>query len=371
MDCRVSAFTDTYLPTVNGVTYTVKTWRDRWQANGGEMSVVFPRSNGYDPDAGEHPVRSLPFPFYSGYRLGLPTLPDELEAGDIVHAHTPFSLGLAALRYRSEDRPLVASFHTPCGEYTRYISPSAALAPPLSRISRRYERWFLDRADAVIAPTPTAATVLTEEIGVDGPIDIVPNGVDLDRFRPVPTHAFRERYDLPDGPLIGYTGRHGYEKRLDEIIEAVAAGPEDWSVVFGGEGPATPHLESLAASVDLDLTTLGFLDRDELPAFYAAVDVFAFPSPVETQGLVALESIACGTPVVAADAGALTETVTNGQTGYRYEPGDSNAFATALERALDEQSTLARRCLAERDALGVDEAMVALNAVYERVLDDR
>lgn len=370
MQPRVCAFTDTYLPTINGVTYTVKSWRERWQDHGGEMSVVYPRADGYAPDHGEHPVRSLPFPFYGGYRLGVPSLPVETTDVDIIHAHTPFGLGLAALRaVRSTDVPLVASFHTPCNEYTQYLSPLASIARGLAGISRRYERWFFNRADIVVAPTDRAASYLTDELGVDGPVAVVPNGVDLARFRPSGGDAFRDRHDLPAGPLIGYTGRHGYEKRLHEIIEAAAAGSEAWTVVLGGEGPATDELEALAADHGVDVRTLGFLDRDELPAFYSALDVFAFPSPVETQGLVALESIACGTPVVGVDAGALSETIEPGRTGYHYRDGDTGHFASQLERALAEQSTLSRRCIDTRNDIGLSVAMDALDEVYDRVLE--
>jgi hypothetical protein len=89
METGVAAFTDTYLPTVNGVTYTVQSWRERWCDRGGRMDVVYPGTDGYDPQDGEHPVRSLPFPFYDGFRLGSPTVPEAVRDVDLVHAHTP------------------------------------------------------------------------------------------------------------------------------------------------------------------------------------------------------------------------------------------------------------------------------------------
>lgn len=369
MDCRVTAFTDTYLPTVNGVTYTVKAWRDRFEANGGQMAVVYPRANGYVPAAGEHPVRSLPFPFYKGYRLGIPTLPNTVDDADIVHAHTPFGLGLAALRLvRRTQRPLVASFHTPSGEYTRYLSSYDPFSSRLRSVAHRYERWFLNHADTVIAPTGATADLLSEVMGVTAPIEIVPNGVDLTRFRPVDGAAFRERHGLPGRPLIGYTGRHGYEKRLHEAIDAVAAGPDDWTLVLGGEGPTTADLIARAESKGVDLITLGFLDREELPGFYSALDVFAFPSPVETQGLVALEAIACGTPVVGVDAGALAETIVPGESGYRYRQGDIDQFTQQLELALDEHRSLSRRCLTTREEISLERAIESLDDVYDSVL---
>ncbi|MFC7250939.1 glycosyltransferase family 4 protein [Halomicroarcula sp. GCM10025324] len=364
---HVAAFTDTYLPTVNGVTYTVETWRDRWQARGGRMDVVYPKSD-HEPGAGEYPVRSLPFPFYEGFRLGMPQIPNPVKDADLVHAHTPFSLGMAGQRLaRKLEVPLVASYHTPSGEYAEYVAFNGTVESVVQAGAESYERWFLDRAAVVVAPSERTADHIRETVGTDTRLEVISNGVDTDFFRPVDTAAFRERHDLPDGPLVGYTGRHGYEKCLEDILDACEG--LDVTVVFGGDGPAREDLEAVAAARDLDVRFLGFLDRAELPELYAALDVFAFPSPVETQGLVALEANCCGTPVAGVDAGALSDTVHEGETGYSYPEGDLEEFRRAIERVLDEQETLSERCLARRDSVSVEHAVGRLQAVYADVLD--
>jgi len=362
---RVAAFTDTYLPTVNGVTYTIASWRDRWEQDGGRMDVVYPGADGHRPSDGEHPVGSLPFPFYDGFRLGTPSVPKAVRNAEVVHAHTPFSLGLGGLRLaRDRDIPLVASYHTPTSEYADYVSPTDAVASMVGRISETYERWFFGRADAVLAPSGATRDHLTEEVGVDTRVEVVPNGVDTERFRPVDAESFVDRHDLPtDRLLVGYTGRHGYEKRLAELVAAAAG--MDVTVVFGGDGPAREDLESQAESLGADARFLGFLDREELAAFYSALDVFAFPSPVETQGLVALEANACGTPVVGANAGALENTVVDGETGYHYESGDIEDFQRAIGRTLDERDALRETCLARREGVSVERAVAKLRSVYE------
>jgi len=362
----VVAFTDTYLPTVNGVTYTVSAWRDRWTARGGRMDVVYPDGDGYEPAPGEHPVASVPFPYYDGFRLGVPRLPRavrELDV-DVVHAHTPFALGLAALRLaRRTGAPLVASYHTPTGEYADYLSDREPVERVIAGASRRYERWFFRRVDAVVAPSAATRRYLEESVGTDTPVEVVPNGVDLDLFRPVDATGFRERHGLDgDRPLVGYTGRHGYEKRLSDLIEAGSR--LDARVVLGGDGPARADLEARADELNVDACFLGFLDRADLPAFYSALDAFVLPSPVETQGLVALEANACGTPVVGADEGALADTVDEGVTGYRFGTGDVAALCDAVRRTLAERERLAEGCLARREGTGVDRAVDRLAAVY-------
>ena len=363
----VAVFTDTYLPTVNGVTYTVKAWRDCWADRGGRMDVVYPRTDGYAARAGEYPVRSLPFPFYSGFRLGAPWIPRRVRDAEVIHAHTPFAVGLAGLRLaRRTDRPFVASYHTPTSEYADYVAPSDRIERLVERVSERYEKWFLDHADAVLAPSETTATHLTDAVGVSTPVTVVPNGIDTERFNPVDADAFRSRYGLNGAAtLIGYTGRHGYEKRLGDIVDAAAT--LDATVVFGGDGPARSDLESRAADRDVDARFLGFLDREELPAFYSALDAFVFPSPIETQGLVALEANACGTPVVGANDGALADTVEDGVTGYHFETGDIESFRSSIRRTLAERDALHESCLEARERHGVGRAVDRLADVYERV----
>jgi 1,2-diacylglycerol 3-alpha-glucosyltransferase len=367
MPPAVAAFTDTYLPTVNGVTYTISGWRDRYVERGSRMDVVYPASD-YEPDSGEHPVRSLPFPFYEGYRLGVPQVPDAVTDVDLVHAHTPFSLGVAGYYLaRRESLPLVVSYHTPTGEYAEYLAPGP-LSAPIEALSTRYEDWFLERADLVLAPSERTAETLRGRLDRSVQVEAHPNGVDIDRFRPRDPTEFLRRHDLPeDRPLIGYTGRHGHEKNLGAILEAAAA--LDVTVVFGGAGPATEALKAQATELGVDARFLGFLDRPELPAFYSALDVFAFPSPVETQGIVALEASACGTPVVGVDAGALSETIVEGENGLRYSRGNLMDFRRTLERALAEQEHLSKRAIDHRSETSLEAAIEDLEGLYGRVLD--
>ena len=367
MPQRVAAFTDTYLPTINGVTYTVKSWRDRWRGRGGHMDVVYPGCDDYDPEPGEFPVRSVPFPWYDGFRMGTPQVPDAAGEADVVHAHTPFALGLGALRTaRKHDVPLVASYHTPTAEYADYISVNGRISTAISRAADRYEQWFFEQCELVLAPSTKARDELRARVGPDVSMEVVPNGVDTERFRPVDTDDFLARHDLEtDRPLVGYTGRHGYEKCLEDIIDATA--DLDVTVIFGGDGPARADLEARAADTDTDVRFLGFLDREELPAFYSALDVFAFPSPVETQGIVALEANACGTPVVGVDSGALADTIHEGETGYRFTAGDVRAFREAIQRAIDERERLSASCLDAREAMSVEHAVDQLSDVYDRL----
>ncbi|MFB6140377.1 MAG: glycosyltransferase [Halosimplex sp.] len=363
---RVAAFTDTYLPTHNGATYTIQTWRDRWHRRGGRMDVVYPDSD-HEPAEGEYPVSSVPFPFYEGFRVGVPGVPQAVDSAELVHAHSPFSLGLAGMRLaRKHDLPMVASYHTPTGEYAEYVAFTRPIERAVERSAEEYERRFLDRTDLVVAPSERTADHVRDAVGSTTPVTVVSNGVDTDFFRPVATERFRRRHDLSGRPLVGYTGRHGYEKNLEAIVEAVDG--MDVTLAFGGDGPARDGLEAAARAADVDARFLGWLDREELPAFYSALDVFAFPSPVETQGIAALEANACGTPVAGVASAALADTIDQGETGYKAPPDDAAAFRDVIERTLSERERLGEACLARRDALSVEHSVDRLAEVYEQLL---
>lgn len=361
---RVAAFTDTYLPTVNGVTYTIEGWRDRYHQRGGRMDIVFPGADGYTPAEGEHPLRSVDFPFYEGYRLSLPEVPDAVTDVDVVHTHTPFGVGLGGLRVaRSTNARLVASYHTPTSEYAEYLLPTRYGVDLLRATCRKYERWFFDHADVVLVPSTFTADHL-RDLGIETPINVVPNGVDTELFQPVDPASFLDTHGIPsDETLVGYTGRHGYEKRLFDAVEAAAE--LDVTFVFGGDGPARDDLEAATDDHEVDAHFLGFLERSALPGFYSALDAFVFPSPVETQGLVALEANACGTPVVGADEGALKETIEEGVTGYSFETGNVSALASVLERTLSEHDSLRESCLEQRETIGMETTIDRLIECYE------
>jgi len=368
MALDVAAFTDTYLPTVNGVTYTIDLWRERWNEGHGRLDVVYPADSDYEPRESEYPVRSIHLPIYRDQRLGRPRPPADLPPADVVHLHTPFTLGLAGLRYASRRKvPTVASYHTILAERIERFVTGDRLASRLEAVCHRYEEVVYDAVDLLITPTPSARQYVRRTIGPDTEIRVVSNGINTRLFRPVDSTDLERRYGIDRSrPLVGYTGRHSHEKYLPELIAAVDG--MDVTLVLAGDGPARAELERQAEGVDCEVVFPGFLDRKELPAFYSMLDVFAFSGRIETQGLVALEANACGTPVVAVDAGALAHTVVDGRTGYHYPPGDSEAFSEAIERTIAEAGRLRERCLERREQVSVEHTLDQLTRLYERLI---
>ncbi|MFB6283058.1 MAG: glycosyltransferase [Halobacteria archaeon] len=434
----VSTFTDTYLPNINGATYTISLWKEKWnEGYDGRMTVTYPGSSKHESDRYEYPVRSLPFPFYEGMKLGLPLptglgglfrvlarndrvsdtksrfyddsylgytsilrrgsrnirgsfsdtedtylgilkpdrplsgensfrLPDDVCDADIIHVHSPFALGMAGAQIAlSKDLPLVVNYHTPTDEYVKYITDNESLKKRLKAINDWWEQRYLTHADVVITPSRQARAWLDDKGVEREKVVSLPNGIDTEFFRPLDSDDFKDRYGL-ESPVIGYCGRHGYEKRLDDVVEAATLLDDDVDVVLVGDGPARTDFMEQAKELGVDdmITFPGFIEREALPEFYSSLDAFVFPSDAETEGLVALEATACGTPVVAADARGLKNTVKHGNNGYRYEPGEIDKLVEGVRYVLDRQESLSSNCLDMRSSIKVENTIDKLKKIY-------
>jgi len=333
----IGIFTDTWFPQVNGVVYTIELWRQKLPADH-TMKVYYPSAD-YQPKENEFGFPSVEFRFYRGYRIAFPFgIYGKAKDLDVVHIHGLYSMAFAGKYVAKRARiPHVLTFHTPGDEYINYLTKNKRLQEKLKKAYNIYERKLLNSADYVTCPSEIIRDRLAEK-GIEN-VHAMSNGLDTDFFRHADPAKFKEKYQIPDGKVIGFCGRFGFEKHLEDLI--TFADSFDGQVILAGKGPAEEHYKKLAAGKE-NVKVLGFLERHELPMLYSAMDVFVFPSTAETQGLVALESMACGTPVVGADALALKETITDGKTGYHYTQGDLAELKEKVHKAYDNRLELSR-----------------------------
>ncbi|WP_096390903.1 glycosyltransferase [Halopenitus persicus] len=313
---RIGFFTDSYFPGIDGVTYTIRAWRERLEERGHEVYVIYPASS-HEPDDHEIPVRSFPNPFYDQYRFPtyrrLSTLPDL----DVVHCHGPASTGIMGRRYaKKTGAKSVYTHHTPVEDYLVQGLKLPSLAAVASRLYVAYENRFLRSFDCV--------TASTSRIRRDVEPRKLPVGIEMDTFRPQSDRLFST-----DDPVIGYSGRMTAKKNVDEILRLADDTP-DYRFVLVGEGPEREPLERAAPE---NVTFRDFLPRAELPTFYSSVDVFLTASTCDTLGLSTLEANACGTPVAAADVPPFDETIGNAN-GARFAYGDVDDMKRAVEDCL-------------------------------------
>ena len=347
---RVLFISDVYFPRVNGVSTSIRTFRQDLAAHGVETQLVAPR---YEPAAAAEEPGVLRVP-----SAGVPRDPEDrrmrwgaltraLEglapsAFDLVHIHTPFIAHYAGVRFaRRAGIPCVATYHTFFEEYLHHYLP--VLPRRVGRwLARSFTRSQCGDVRALVAPSEPMRAVLLE-YGVTTPIHVLPTGLPGDRFRAADARAFRARAGFPpDARLVTYIGRVAHEKNIGflvQIFAEVRRRVPQAMLVIAGEGPARAALQQQVASLGLGshVHFAGYLDRDTaLLDCFAAADVFVFASRTETQGLVLLEAMAQGAPVVStAELG--TRSILVPGSGAVVVPEEQQAFAAAVVRVLEDR----------------------------------
>jgi glycosyltransferase involved in cell wall biosynthesis len=345
---RVLFVSDVYFPRVNGVSTSIATFRADLASAGVETTLVAPDYPGYvDDDASIIRVKSAGVPRDpEDRRMHWGALQRALQAlraqhFDLVHVHTPFLAHYAGVRFaRAAGIPVVETYHTFFEEYLHHYVP--LLPRPLGRqLARRVTRSQCAEVAALIAPSQPMQAML-EAYGVHTPVQVIPTGLPAERFRPGDGARFRRQQGLPeDRPLLLYVGRVAHEKNIEFLLEAfleVRRAQPRALLVIAGEGPARTHLAALAQRLGLTqhVAFVGYLDREQgLADCYAAAAVFVFASRTETQGLVLLEAMAQGCPVVST-AHLGTASILLPGCGARVAPDDPAAFALAVSELLDD-----------------------------------
>ena len=330
---RIALVSDTYSPQVNGVTTVLRRIVAALGHARHDAVVVAPAypSQQRVTRADELRVPSLAFPPYPAIRLSLPAphrVARFLDAfsPELVHVHTEGPLGMIGRRYAlARHLPLVTSYHTHFPRYCREYG-----VPALERTVWRWVARFHRPAAMVHTPGEAARSELAAH-GITQAV-VWGQGVDTRRFHHARRDdALRRRLGFTKGEiLVLHVGRLASEKNLDVLISAFSLAHEALGsrarFVIAGEGPGE---KKIAARLPWAVR-LGFLPMDQLADLYASADLCVLPSHTETCGLVALEAMASGLPVIAADAGGFRESVVNGENGLLVSPGDAPAFASAI-----------------------------------------
>ncbi len=360
---RVALVTDTYLPEVNGVTTVLDVMHRGLLARGHEVLVCAPQYPGTGAnEAGIVRRPSIPCPGYSNVRLSWPfggVVPSVLDTfrPDLLHVVTEGPLGAVGRRYaRTHDLPLVTSFHTDFPRYAAKYLGAWSVGPV-----QRFLRWFHSAAALTQTPSEETRRELAE-LGVPYPV-VWGRGVDTTQFAPERrSQARREALGASDSrPLILHVSRLAVEKDVDTLVAAFQRAHQALGdgarFAVAGDGPRGEWVRSQLPFAD----HRGFLSRTVLAELYADADVFVFPSPTETCGLVALEAMAAGLPVIAADRGGVLENVRDGLNGRSVPAGDAKLFAAAIVDLVHNAG--------QRDAMAQGARAFAVARDWKRELD--
>ena len=373
---KIAVFTETFLPKVDGiVTRLTKTVRHLVEA-GDEVVVFCPEgAPSHYMGAKVVGVPAMPLPLYPELKLALPrpAVSEAIDAfqPDLVHVVNPAVLGLGGIWLaKSKGIPLIASYHTHLPKYLEHYG-MGMLEPLL---------WELLKAahnQAVL--NLCTSTAMVQELSDKGiqHTALWQRGVDTDLFRPeLRNDAMRKRLlgEHDDrGALLVYVGRLSAEKQIERIKPVLNALP-DARLALVGDGP---HRQQLEKHFEGTATTfVGYLAGEELASAYASGDAFLFPSSTETLGLVLLEAMAAGCPVVGANRGGIPDIISDGTNGCLYEPewadGGPASLIEATRKLLGndiERQGLRNAARSEAERWGWAGATEQLRGYYRQVLE--
>ena len=324
---RVAIITETFLPKVDGIVKVLCLLLDHLSQRGIEALVIAPRYGAgtrYN-DVPVHSLPSLPLPLYPEARLGFATfsLYRDLAAfqPDVAQLFHPVMTGIPAMAMlKWMDVPTVTSFHLDYAQLAKQFRLGAIdlgfTRPLIDELTKNVFNW----ADYSLAPSRPVQRRM-QRLGINN-VGLWRRGVDAKAFNP----AFRSRAmrdemtrGNPDESILLYVGRLSAEKQIEHVRLTLEHLPNTRLVIVG-DGPARPWLEREFAG--LPATFMGYLRGERLSRAYASADIFVFPSRLETFGLVVVEAMAAGLPVVAARVGGVDDIVEHGVNGYIFESGD-------------------------------------------------
>jgi len=336
---NILMMSNTYLPFVGGIERSIHMFTARLRRAGHRVVIVVPDS----PDAPEEETDVIRMPAIqrfngSDFSMELP-IPGLLEAKlkdfrpDLVHSHHPYLIGDTALRVASRfEVPVVFTFHSFFEHYTHYVPGDS---PLLKRFVVALSTGYANLCDQVIAPSESVRDEIIHR-GVLRPITVVPTGIDVTVFKTGDRDRFRSGEAIPrDAFVIGIISRIAPEKNIDFLANAVSeylSRDARAHFLLVGQGPSVDDVKQIfeGRGVLARLHTLGTLQNKDLIDAYHALDLFVYSSLSETQGIVLVEAMAAGVPVVALDAPGVREVVRDRVTGRLLPDENMELFVNAI-----------------------------------------
>jgi 1,2-diacylglycerol 3-alpha-glucosyltransferase len=346
---RILMISDVYFPRINGVSTSIQTFRRGLHAAGHETILIAPEYPGAPADHETAilrvPSRGVPRdPEDRAMKLGaLRALRAEIERvePDLVHIQTPFIAhyhGTALARALRV--PVIETYHTYFEEYLHHYVPLMPRAV-MRFVARRFTVSQCNVLDALVVPSRAMEQALLD-YGVRCPMHIIPTGMEMERFAGGNGQRFREQLGIASGqPVLVHVGRIAHEKNIEflfRMFDRVVRSKPGAVFIVAGEGPALASCKAYVRSVGIaqHVRFVGYLSRErELLDCYRAGDLFVFSSRTETQGLVLLEAMALGVPVVST-AHMGTADIMNPQRGARVAPDDEAEFANIVLQLLED-----------------------------------
>jgi glycosyltransferase involved in cell wall biosynthesis len=344
---KIAFFTNCYKPLINGVVSSIVSLKEAFEKKGHETYVFAPRVEDFkDEEENIFRYHSINLTHKVKYPIAIPL---SLKAGqvitrfkpDIIHLHHPFVLSMPAIMYAARLKiPKVLTIHTQYERYAYYVSPIPQLIT--HEAIRRIIFNLADKVDVITTPSQSMKEMISN-YRIKKEIVVIPNAIDINIFRKKneqKVELLKKELQLTQGDIvILYVGRVSLEKNIDKIIKALAIirdkKIDNFQFIVVGEGTAVKQLKNLADSLKLTerIKFVGAINREMVIDYYQIADVFAFSSTSETFGMVIIEALASGLPVLAVKAPGAVDIIRNGFNGILVED-DISQFAEQLRNLI-------------------------------------
>ena len=382
---HIAYFTNSYLPVVSGVVRSVRSFR-KALTDIGHIVFVFAQEDGFEdeePFIFRYP--SLPLLLRADVSAAIPVSPfmDRLIPAlklDVIHTHHPVLLGQAAVNKAQElDLPLVFTFHTQYKEYTQYIPlHQEAVQNFLKDTIHTWLRDYMRKCQHIVVPSKSMLDILVKDYGLESRYTIIPTGIDLQSFGGANGETLRAENGWEDDRVMISIGRLGPEKNWRMLIKSAALALQDHPslrVVIIGDGPERQALREFSSQLGISgrVDFIGEVPFSQVPSYLKAADFFGFASTAETQGLVTLEALAAGLPVVAVNASGTRDILEHDCQGILVE-NQPEAIAAAINRLLTEENLLngfQAAALERAKDFDINIQANKLVSVYERAIQDK
>ena len=383
---KVGIFTDTYPPEINGVATSCEMLKKTLESHGHEVFLVTTNSSLNKMIYEDHCLRipGILLKKLYNYRLaGIfhPKATKIIKSWnlDIIHTQTEGGVGLyARLLAPSLKIPLVYTYHTMYVDYTYYVT-KGIMDQSVKNIVKKLSKVLCETCDEFTTPSEKTKNAL-RGYGVERYINVVPNGIDLDRFEDNEKNIerikrYRKENNLEDTKILLSLGRIAQEKSIDVLLRGYALflkkNPSiKTKLLVVGDGPSKPNLEKLAHDLDIKdhVSFIGKVPYEDVPFFYQLADLYLSASTSETQGLTFVEAIASKTLVLCRFDENLVDVIKENQTGFYFS--DEDSFALKLEKVLNieenEMNQIIEKAYLENKKYSLESFYLNMKEVYDR-----
>ncbi len=390
---KIAIFTDTFPPQINGVA-NVAYQSAVGLVRLGHKVTVFTAASGFDDKINDATdfradgfdivrIPSVAAPVYPGYRLAIPigfAVNKIIEfKPDIIHTHTPFSVGWELIGpAKLMHIPIVGTHHT---FYDHYLQHAKLDFEWAKKMSWMFTLGYYNRCNLILSPSKSLATELQSH-GLKRPFQILANTIDTESFKPVLDKATKDKLKANlgiTGKSLVYMGRLSYEKSIDQVILATAEVVKEiptLKLVVIGDGPEKAKLEKLALTLGIKHNVIftGFRQNHELVETLQANDIFLTASKTENMPLSVMEGMACGLPVIGADALGIPEIVLDNKNGFLFQPDDWKEMAQKILILLEDESTLNKFSKASyqmSENFSEKNMAKSLEKIYEKLIKEK